>query len=195
MVTIMKHAPTLLTASLVCFLALTFNSVNAQNDAEAKIKEATSAAPDWISANAKVLDWPAEEGADFTVLREGTSDWTCLTSMPMTEGLDPMCIDAPWMAWLKAFASKSEFEIDQMGFGYMLQANSPGSNVDPFATGPTDDNEWLGEGMPHLMLIAPDVSTFDGMPRHPSSGHPWVMWENTPYVHVMVPMPEHTPGK
>jgi hypothetical protein len=43
------------------------------------------------------------------------------------------------------------------------------------------------------MIIAPDASYFEGLPRHPDSGHPWVMWDNTPYVHVMVPMPLHTP--
>jgi hypothetical protein len=32
-----------------------------------------------------------------------------------------------------------------------------------------------------------------GLPVTPDSGGPWVMWRDTPYVHVMVPMPLFTP--
>jgi hypothetical protein len=47
------------------------------------------------------------------------------------------------------------------------------------------------EGVPHLMIIVPNSSALEGLPTDPSGGGPWVMWQNTPYVHIMVPMPKH----
>jgi hypothetical protein len=40
--------------------------------------------------------------------------------------------------------NKREPNITTMGFGYMLldQSGFGDSNTDPFATEPTDDNEW-----------------------------------------------------
>ena len=36
----------------------------------------------------------------------------------------------------------------------MLAGDEGASNIDPYAEGPTDDNEWIREGA-HLMLLAP----------------------------------------
>ena len=178
---------------LICafVLLLTANTAVAQETPiKKKIKNALSAAPASISMNATVMDWPAEDGK-MAVLKEGTNDYTCLPDIPQTTGNDPMCIDEAWMTWADAWMNKKDFKIDKMGFGYMLRGGSPESNTDPYAEGPTDDNQWMEEGMPHLMIIAPDESYFDGLPRTPESGAPWVMWSGTPYAHVMVVMPEH----
>lgn len=75
----------------------------------------------------------------------------------------------------------------------MLQGGSPESNVDPYAEGPTEDNEWLDEGVPHVMMIVPDPAMLEGLPTHPRGG-PWVMWRGTPYVHVMIPAPKQPKG-
>ena len=69
----------------------------------------------------------------------------------------------------------------------MLAGDEGASNIDPFASGPTQDNEWVVEG-PHMMLIAPDLSMLAGMTRDFSLGGPYVMWDGTPYAHVMVPV-------
>ncbi len=92
---------------------------------EGKIKSAMSAAPPSISADATILDWPAEMGGEMPVLRKGTNDWTCLPDMPDSEGNDPMCLDEPWLAWVDAWINKKEPAITKMGFGYMLQGSAP----------------------------------------------------------------------
>jgi hypothetical protein len=46
-------------------------------DAE-KITDALRAGPNFITDNAIILDWPAQKGGEFRVLRKGTSEWTCL---------------------------------------------------------------------------------------------------------------------
>ena len=139
-------------------------------DKNTKIQNAMSSAPASIADKATIADWPAAEGGVMPVLRQGTNGWTCLPDMPQTPGNDPMCLDAPWMAWADAWMSKSEPKITRMGFGYMLQENGPDSNSDPFASGPTSDNEWMDKGMPHLMILVPDNAALQGLPSDPQQG-------------------------
>ena len=167
---------------------------HAQTDAE-KVRSAVSAAPPSISADAAVLDWPAEPGGAMRTLRAGSNGWTCLPDMPATAGTDPMCLDGPWMEWADAWMNRRDPEYTEMGFGYMLQGGAAESNTDPYATGPTPDNEWMDEGVPHLMIIVPDPAALEGLPTTPDGGGPWVMWRGTPYVHLMAPMPRYDPGE
>jgi hypothetical protein len=41
------------------------------------------------------------------------------------------------------------------------------------------------------MMLVPDPSKLSDMPTDPDNGGPWVMWKDTPYVHVMIPTPGH----
>lgn len=52
----------------------------------------------------------------------------------------------------------------------------------------TDDNQWIIEGA-HLMILAP-AALIDVYPTDPQSGGPYVMWNGTPYEHLMVPIGE-----
>ncbi len=36
------------------------------------------------------------------------------------------------------------------------------------------------------MIVVPDEAWLEGLSREPTGG-PWVMWAETPFVHVMVP--------
>jgi len=182
---------------LFCIMLGLTTAVNGQSssDKEAKIKSAVSAAPSSISKNATVLDWPAGPDNEMPVLRKGSNEWTCLPDMPDTPGNDPMCLDEPWLTWADAWMNKKDVNITQMGFGYMLQGGSPESNIDPYAEGPTADNEWIEEAVPHLMILVPDEEMLEGLPTDHKNGGPWVMWKNTPYVHIMAPMPEYNPDK
>lgn len=186
----------LLTVLTVLILIANLPQVLAQSnsDTQAKIQSAMSAAPASIVESATIMDWPSEEDGEMIMLREGTNGFICLPDMPATSGNDPMCLDEPWMKWVDAWMNKEDFKTDKMGFGYMLQGGSPGSNVDPFAEGPTDDNEWMTEEKPHVMILVPDESALEGLPVTPDQGGPWVMWRNTPYVHIMAPMPKHNPS-
>ena len=96
-------------------------------------------------------------------------------------------MDAPWMAWAKAWQNKTDVLIDDIGISYMLAGDEGGSNIDPYGSEPTDDNEWVVSG-PHLMIIVPDNSMLADLPTDPDNGGPYVMWRDTPYAHVMVPV-------
>lgn len=158
--------------------------LGAQMTAQQKMQNAMSAAPPAISRDATINDW------DGTVLRQGSNGWVCMPDMAETQGNDPMCLDAPWLVWVDAFGHGTAPHIERIGFGYMLSDEAHASNVDPHATGPTPDNEWLDEG-PHIMMVVPNAAMLAGLPTHPdqAGGGPWVMWRGTPYVHVMIPTP------
>ena len=53
---------------------------------------------------------------------------------------------------------------------------------------PAEDGDWV-EGMKaHLMIIVPERSMYDNISTDPNNGGPWVMWSETPYAHIMVPI-------
>ncbi len=172
-------------AALLMALFFLPTLADAQMTKEQMVANALSAAPPSIASGAKVMDW---EG---NVLREGTNAWTCMPDEPNSEGNDPMCLDAQWLGWVDAWVNKTEPSITQMGFGYMLQGGAPESNTEPYAEGPTADNEWMSQGVPHIMMLAPDAAWLKGLPTSPDGGGPWVMWRDTPYVHVMIPTPKY----
>mgnify|MGYP001820682580 FL=1 len=160
--------------------ALTSAAVIAGDAASDMKKDALSAAWPGMVGGAHVVDW---EG---NVLQEGDNGYTCLPTPPMLTGTAPMCMDGEWMEWADAWSNKKEYAADRIGISYMLAGDEGASNIDPFAEGPTDDNEWIVEGA-HLMIIAPP-GMLDTFPTDPDSGGPYVMWKGTPYEHLMVPI-------
>jgi len=171
----------------IAVLALLPLTLHAQRSDQEKIEEALAAGPPGVAEGAAVMDWPAEEGGDFTLLREGSNGWTCLPDPPGDENFEPMCNDETWMTWVRAMVAGEEPEIGEAGLSYMLSAKWAVSNTDPGATGPTSDNEWV-EGGAHMMMIVPDPAMLDHYPDDPSPTRPYVMWKGTPYVHVMIPL-------
>lgn len=163
-------------AALVVFAAA---PAHAQQSAspEKLIALAESAGISDIAANATILDM------DGKVLREGTNGWTCLAHPEA-----PMCGDEQWASWMDAYVNKKDdVNVTAVGISYMLKGDQGVSNVDPFAQKPTPDNEWVVTG-PHLMIIVPDPDLLAGIPTDPSGGGPYVMWRDTPFVHVMIPV-------
>jgi hypothetical protein len=165
---------TLVAAFLVVPIA---GSAEDESDAMA---DALSAAWSGMAENAAVVDW---EG---NVLREGSNGYTCFPTPPTLVGTAPMCMDSEWMEWADAWSNKKDYAADALGISYMLAGDGGASNVDPYAEGPTDDNEWIREGA-HLMILAP-AAMLEAYPTDPENGGPYVMWKGTPYAHLMVPI-------
>ncbi len=170
------------TAICICLgLSLTVFAEDGESVA-AKIERAMSAAPATVSADATIMD------VDGTILREGSNGWTCIPGVGLIPGdAHPMCNDAVWMAWMKAAGAGEPFATDVIGTSYMLQGDAMVNNNNPAATDPNDGGVWVQEG-PHLMLLMPSSEMIEGMSRDPDAGGPYVMWDNTPLVHVMVPV-------
>ncbi len=154
----------------------------AQPDAAAMIASALKAAPEAITATATLADLAGN------VLRQGTSGFTCMPDDPEIPGDAPICLDAGWHAFINAWMNQEEPPVlEEPAFIYALQGGWPASNVDPYAAGPTEDNEWLGISDPHIAVLVPDASMLEGISTDPKNGGPWIMWDDTPYAHLMIP--------
>lgn len=150
--------------------------------AQDAIQSAMSAGPESVSADATIMDW------EMKVLREGTNGWTCLPDRPDTAENDPWCVTEPWLNFLHAYMTRTDPSYEEVGFAYMLMGDAPVSNSDPYATEPTDTNDWATDIGPHLMILIPDAKLLAGLPTDHRNGGPWVMWSETPYAHIMIPV-------
>jgi hypothetical protein len=81
----------------------------ADEDTDALIKDALSAAPPTLIDKATVVDW------DGNVLKEGMGNYTCFPTPPQLQGTAPMCFDGPWMAWADAWQNKKDLAITKIG--------------------------------------------------------------------------------
>jgi hypothetical protein len=163
-----------------CLAAITAPAL-ADDATAARIAQAESAAPDFISKQATIME------TDGTVLREGTNGWTCLPDTIPSDGA-PVCNDATWMALMNAVGNKAEFSASGVGISYMLQGDKGAgvSNSDPYHPEPKSAHDYVETG-PHLMIVVPR-DLLEGMTDDPASGGPYVMWKDTPYAHIMVPV-------
>ena len=143
---------------------------------------AESAAPASLSKNATIMD------SEGKVLRKGTNGWMCVPDNPDTPGKDPMCMNEPWLDLIDAVKNKRNPTYTQVGIAYMLQGDRPVSNTDPYAKEPKPGEDWV-EGLgAHIMVLVPDSTTMKNLPTDSKNGGPWVMWADTPYAHLMIPI-------
>jgi hypothetical protein len=154
-------------------------AIAGDESAEELIARAKKAAPSMISDDATIMD------DDGNVLQEGSNGWLCIPNVFPDDGY-PLCADEVWQGWLKAFKAGEDFSSDKIGFNYMLMGDAGVSNSDPMHPNPKDADDFIMEGA-HLMIILPD-GAYEGFSDDPSSGNPYVMWKDTPYVHLMVPL-------
>ncbi len=159
----------------------------APGTAEWKMQDAMSAAPRAIASGATLMEWGATPTAPPVQLRAGTNGWTCFADNPGSPGDDPMCFDANFSAWATAWMGHKPPRITGFGVAYMLKGGTDASNTDPFKMKPDSGQPWVDTG-PHVMVVVPDVAHLRGISTDPKNGGPYVMWANTPYAHVMVPV-------
>jgi hypothetical protein len=152
----------------------------AQPGTDERIALAKSAAPAGISSNATIV-------IDGKVVVEGSNGWTCMPDTMPGDGA-AMCNDATWMKMMNAVGSKGAFAATSIGISYMLQGDvgAGTSNATPYHPDPKNAEDYTETG-PHLMIVVPK-ELLKGITDDPASGGPYVMWGDTPYAHIMVPV-------
>jgi hypothetical protein len=136
-------------------------------DAE-KVADALRAGPDFITKDATLLDWPSTKGGSYRVLRQGSSDWTCLPAVPGYPHDEPMCLDRTFMDWVKQSLAGQEPHIDKLGIAYMYV----GAFVPNKSKTQTANPEFhFG---PHVMIITPHQDELQGFSRDGSNGMPYL---------------------
>ena len=153
----------------------------AGSDKDKLIAYARSAAPAAVSADATVV-------INGEVAVEGSNGWTCMPdTMPGDRAA--MCIDALWGEMMSAVGTKAPFKASGVGISYMLLGEPEGSGVSnstPYHPDPPKAHDYVETG-PHLMIIVPK-ELLAGMNSDPSTGGPYVMWKDTDYAHIMIPV-------
>jgi hypothetical protein len=149
------------------------------------IVNALSAGPASIAHDATVVVM-GDKG--MRTLQKGTNGWVCMPDDPGSPGNDPMCMDPNAWAWLQALMDHKP-PADKVGFMYMLQGGSDASNTDPYATAPAKGMHWVTTG-PHVMVVGPGAKLMAGHIKgaDPDTSKPYVMWADTPYEHLMIPV-------
>jgi hypothetical protein len=157
-----------------------------KTDAE-KISNAAAAAPAAIGNDAAVVE--IDPKGNMRTLREGTNSWVCNPDLPWTPTNDPQCQDANGWAWVQAFVKQERPVPGKVGFAYMLQGGSDGSNTDPMAMEPPSGHDWL-IAPPHVMIFnMPErPQGYPSPVERPDTTRPWIMWAGTPYEHLMIPI-------
>jgi hypothetical protein len=175
----------LILTAYICAMCTSVAQLARADDAE-MIKNAESAAPPAVGSGATIYA-PQADGSMKT-LREGKNGFWCMPNDPNTPGDDPMCGDANSMEWAMAWMSKKDPPKGKVGLIYMLAGGSDASNTDPFATAPTEANNWVKTGRHIMIMNAMDMMAGYPADAKPDTSKPYVMWSGTPYQHLMVPV-------
>lgn len=171
------------TAPFVAYAASV--DTTAPSDAAA-IASAESAAPAAVAKDAEIVTFDAQ--GNMRTIRKGANGYTCMPDSPDSPGPDPMCVDKGGMAWTMAFVSHKDPPKGVLGFGYMLVTGSDPDNMDPFATKPPSGRQWVATGPDVMLLNVGDLVKDYPTAEQPDTSKPYVMYPNTPYAHIMVPV-------
>lgn len=144
--------------------------------------QAEAAAPSSLSKNATILDRSGNE------LRKGTNGWTCISTNPGATEVGPMCMNQSWLHFREALKHQQPPTDTQVGIAYMLQGGISVSNRDPHSLGPQIGDDRVDGMGGHIMISVPDPAILKDLHTSSKSGGPWVMWANTPYAHLVLPI-------
>ncbi len=165
----------------LAFLAAGIGTSVAGSDVDKLIAHSRTAAPTAVSADATIV-------INGEVVVEGSNGWTCMPEVMAGDGA-AVCIDAVWGEMMGAVGAKAAFKATGIGLSYMLAGDPPGggvSNSDPYHPNAPEADDYV-ETPSHLMLIVPK-ELLKGITSDPAAGGPWVMWGDTDYAHLMIPV-------
>lgn len=151
---------------------------------EEMIKTAMSAAPDKISKEATVMV-PGPDGK-LTVAKQGTNEFTCIPDISGQEKPDPFCGDKAAMQWMNDLVSKKERPSNtEPGIAYMAKGGWHWEKDGKVLLGPEPDAKRMKEP-PHWMVFWPFDPEKTSLPTEPGKFGAYVMYEGTPFAHLMV---------
>jgi hypothetical protein len=163
-------------------LVASATSAQAQQTSDADyIAKVMPAAPAGVVQGATIIQM--QKDGSMRTVQTGTNGFTCMMLDPTT----PMCADKNAMMWAHALMTHAT-PPNSVGFVYMLAGDNGASNTNPYDSTQTATNHWVKTG-PHVMIVGPAAATM-GYPMAADANptNPFVMWANTPYAHLMIPV-------
>jgi len=152
---------------------------------EDMIKTARSAAPAHISSSASVM-LPGPDGK-LTEAVKGTNGFTCVPDIDGQERPDPICGDKAAMEWLNSAMNKAERPSNTVpGIAYMGQGGWHWEMDGKIVMDPATPGAKRLKEPPHWMILWPISSAETMIPERHSNFGTYVMFEGTPYSHLMI---------
>ena len=151
---------------------------------EELIKLALSAAPAHIAKDAAVMI-PGEDGKMVEV-KKGTNGFTCIPTVNNRAISDPMCMDAAVSQWVNDLTSNAPKPTNTVpGISYMARGGMHWEK-DGKILMKEEPGAKLVKEPPHWMVMWPYDSKATGLPTLPYPGGVYIMFDGTPYAHLMV---------
>lgn len=152
---------------------------------EDMIKTARSAAPAHISENATVM-LPGPDGKLQEAVK-GTNGFTCVPDIDGQEKPDPICGDKAAMEWLTSAMNKAARPSNTVpGIAYMGQGGWHWEKDGKIVMDPATPGAKRLKEPPHWMILWPISSAETMIPEMHSNFGTYVMFEGTPYSHLMI---------
>ncbi|MBI5455014.1 MAG: hypothetical protein HY956_10315 [Deltaproteobacteria bacterium] len=152
---------------------------------EEMIKTAKSAAPAHISENATVM-LPGPDGKLQEAVK-GTNEFTCIPDISAQEKPDPICGDKAATDWVLSAINKEERPSNtEPGIAYMGQGGWHWEKDGKVVMDPATPGAKRVKEPPHWMIFWPVSSAESMIPERPTKFGAYVMYEGTPYAHLMI---------
>ena len=148
-----------------------------------QVKLALSAAPSHITKEASVMIYGAE--GKLTETKKGTNGFICVPTVMNLPAPDPMCMDAAVYQWMTDRMNNAPKPTNTVpGIAYMARGGShfeKGGQVVMSGDGAKTVKE-----PPHWMIMWPFEATTAKLPTTPNPSGVYIMFNGTPYAHLMV---------
>jgi hypothetical protein len=151
---------------------------------EQLIKLALLAAPWSIAKDAAVMI-PGDDGK-LTEVKTGTNGFTCIPDIDGMPKADPFCGDAASMQWANDLMSGAPKPTNTVpGVAYMARGGWHFEKDGKILLKKEEGAKAVHEP-PHWMIFWPFDSTASGLPSMPVPFGAYVMFDGTPYAHLMI---------
>lgn len=149
-----------------------------------QIRLAMSAAPEPIARNAAII--AIDTAGTLVTIKEGTNQFTCLPDLPDTPKADPVCADQNAKQFLTSMLKSEPNPANKApGVAYMANGGQHWERDGKVLMKEEAGAELVDEP-PHWMITWPFDPKTTGLPTQPNEGGVYIMFDGTPYAHLMI---------
>lgn len=144
---------------------------------------ALSAAPAHISRDAGVMIYGTD--GKLAETKKGTNGFTCIPTVMNLPDPDPMCMDAAAQQWLTDITNNAPKPGNTVpGIAYMARGGSHFEKGGKVVM--SGDGAKVVKEPPHWMVMWPFEAAATKLPIAPNPSGTYIMFEGSPYAHLMV---------
>ena len=148
-----------------------------------QVKLALSGAPPHLVKEVGVMIYGAD--GKLTESKKSTNGFTCIPTVMNLPDPDPMCMDAAVQQWMNDLLDGAPKPTNTVpGIAYMARGGSHFEKEGKVVMG--GDGAKTVKEPPHWMLMWPFNAEATKLPTAPNVSGVYIMFEGTPYAHLMM---------